>query len=384
MLGVWLLIIVVLIVLRLLLPYVVLRYVNKSLASMDGYYGRVQDVDISLYRGAYVIKNIYLNKVDKKNEQVPFISSQLIDLSVEWKALLKGHLVGEVISVKPKMAFIRSKVEPAQVQKDTNDFRRVLHDLMPLKINRFQIQQGELSYKDPTTSPKVDISLTSLNLVAQNLRNTYGKGALLPASVNANAKVYGGTFNLSMKLNPLAEEATFDLNSKLENTDLTQLNQFLKAYAKLDVNKGNFGLYTEMAAKNGRYKGYVKPMIKDLDVVGPEDKNDAFFNKLYESVAGAAADVFKNKKTDKLATKIPLEGSTNDIKASTWYAILDMLRNAFIQALTASVENEISIKSVEEKPKEEKGFFKKLFGSDDKKDKDKQSSENKKSEKKKD
>ena len=79
-----------------------------------------------------------------------------------------------------------------------------------------------------------------------------------------------------------------------------------------------------------------------------------------------------------------MEGSTNDIKASTWYAILDMLRNAFIQALTASVENEISIKSVEEKPKEEKGFFKKLFGSDDKKDKDKQSSENKKSEKKKD
>ncbi|MES2646984.1 MAG: DUF748 domain-containing protein [Bacteroidota bacterium] len=343
---------------------------------MEGYYGHVKDVDLSLYRGAYMIDSVYLNKVDKKQKQTPFISARLIDLSVEWKALFKGSLVGEVIIRNPALVFTQNRVEPSQVQKDTSDFRRVIKDLMPLKINRVVIHNGQLRYKDLSASPKVDIGMKELNLVAENLRNSYQTGELLPASLKADAKVYSGTFNLSIKMNPLAKEATFDLNSKMENTDLTQLNDFLQAYAGVDVNKGRFGLYTEMAARNGRYKGYVKPIIKDLDVVGPEDKRDNLFGKLWEHVVGGAAQLFTNKKKDQLATEIPLEGSTSKLKAGTWYAIMDMLRNAFIQALTSSVENKISIASVDSEPKEEKkGFFKKLFGSDDDKDKKKDKSE---------
>ena len=118
-------------------------------------------------------------------------------------------------------------------------------------------------------------------LVAQNLRNSYDKEDILPASVIANAKVYGGTFNLNMRMNPLAERSTFDLNARMENTNLPLLNDFIKAYSGVDVHRGTFGLYAEMAAKNGRYKGNVKHVIKDLDVVGTEDKKDVLFNKLW-------------------------------------------------------------------------------------------------------
>lgn len=34
----------------------VLRYVNKELDSLEGYSGRVADLDISLWRGAYQIQ----------------------------------------------------------------------------------------------------------------------------------------------------------------------------------------------------------------------------------------------------------------------------------------------------------------------------------------
>ena len=54
------------------------------------------------------------------------------------------------------------------------------------------------------------------------------------------------------------------------------------------MNKGTLGLYTEFAAKDGKYKGYVKPIIKDLDVVGPEDKKDNFLQKTWETIIGAA------------------------------------------------------------------------------------------------
>jgi len=49
---------------------------------------------------------------------------------------------------------------------------------------------------------------------------------------------------------------------------------------------------------------------------------------------------------------------------------MNVLRNAFIQALTSSIENNINISSVHTEPKEHKGFFKKLFGGDNKDKKD--------------
>src|SRR5688572_13692207 len=219
-------IVVVLIVLRLILPYVVLRYVNNSLATMDGYYGRVQDIDISLYRGAYKVEDIYLNKVDAGKKQVPFFSSQLIDLSVEWKALFRGRLVGEAIFVSPKLIFTQNKVEPAQVQKDTTDFKRVIKDFMPLNINRVEVQSGELIYKDPSASPDVNVSMKQVYALAENLRNTYENKEILPASLVADANVYGGKFNLKMKMNPLADKPTFDLNARLEHSSLPLFNDF--------------------------------------------------------------------------------------------------------------------------------------------------------------
>src|SRR4051812_13586137 len=84
-------ILALLIILRLFLPAIVLRYVNKTLADMHGYYGHVTDIDISLYRGAYQINDIYLNKVDSvSKKQTPFFSAGTIDLSVEWRALFQG------------------------------------------------------------------------------------------------------------------------------------------------------------------------------------------------------------------------------------------------------------------------------------------------------
>ena len=361
----------VLIIIRLFLPYIVLRYVNNSLASMKGYYGHVADIDLSLYRGAYKVNDIYLNKIEKGKKQVPFFSSDVIDLSVEWKALFSGSLVGEAVFLHPKLIFTQDKVEPAEVQKDTNDFRKVIKDFMPLKVNRLEIQSGVISYKDYSTSPDVDISMHNVYALAENLRNSYDRKKLLPASLTAHADVYGGRFNLDMNLNPLAEKSTFDLNAKLENSNLIQLNDFFKAYGGFDVSKGNLALYAEMAAKNGKYKGYLKPVIKDLHVVGPEDKRDKFFTKLWEYIVSGASHVFKNHEKDQIATKIPLEGNTHDLSTDTWYTIFQVLRNAFIEALSSSVENQINISSVDEKPEEKKGLLKRIFSSDKKKKKKK-------------
>ncbi len=56
---------ILLITIRLILPYGVLYYANKTQANMKGYFGHIEDIDLSIYRGAYTINDIYLNKIGK-------------------------------------------------------------------------------------------------------------------------------------------------------------------------------------------------------------------------------------------------------------------------------------------------------------------------------
>lgn len=363
---------VLLVAVRLALPYVVLHYLNKTLANMEGYYGKAQDIDIALIRGAYEIDSIYLNKVDSTTQkETPFFGASQIDLSVEWKALFHGSIVGELVFESPMMRFTKDKVEPDEVRNDSSSFKNLLDDFMPLQVNRVEINNGSIQYIDESSKPRVDIHLTNAYALAENLRNSYDSTVVLPASLRAHANIYEGELAINMKLNPLADEPTFDVNAELKNTNLVKLNDFFKAYAKVDVNKGRFGLYTEVAAKEGKFAGYVKPLIQDLDILGQEDRDDNVLRKAWEAIVGAAGEVFENQRKDQVATKVPFQGNLKNPDTNVWFALTRVLQNAFIQALQPSIDQEINIATVESQPDKKKTFLEKVFGKKDDKDKDK-------------
>lgn len=355
-------IVLTLVAIRVALPYAVLHYTNKTLSEMDGYYGHIEDIDLAIYRGAYKINDIYINKVDAKTQkQTDFFSSSAIDLSIEWRALFKGSLVGELVFEEPKLLFTKDKAEIGDVAKDTNDFKKVLNDFMPLRVNRFEIRNGSIHYIDNTASPKVDVALEQTNVLATNLTNVVNSNTALPSTVSADAKAYEGELVLNMKLNALADQPTFDMNAELKNTNLVLLNDFFTAYANVDVNKGTFGLYTEFAAKDGKFNGYVKPIIKDLDVVGKEDRHDKFLQKVWEGAIGTVGVIFKNQRKDQVASKIPIKGDFNDPSIKTLSAIWELLKNAFVQAIMPQIDQQININSVDSDTKDNKNFVQKIF-----------------------
>lgn len=369
---------------RLALPYIVLRYANNTLENMPGYNGHILDIDLAIVRGAYKIDSIYINKVDSTTgRETPFLAASLVDLSVEWRSLFKGSLVGQIEVDRPIMRFTKDKVEPKDVQKDSSDFRKVLKDFMPLDINRLELRNGILQYIDSTSHPKVDIRMTNVHVVALNLRNSYDSTAVLPAKIDAEATVYDGRLVMKMKLNPLAEVPTFDMNAEWTHTNLVKLNDFFQAYAKVDVNKGSFGLYTEIAAKEGMFTGYVKPLIKDIDVLGKEDREDNILRKAWESISEAVTEIFENQKKETFATKIPLRGRLDNPKANILFAIIQILQNAFINALQPSIDQQINLQTVDQE-QEKKGFLEKVFkGKDDKKNDKKRSRKDRREDEKK-
>lgn len=369
-------IILFLIVLRLVLPFFVLKYVNKTLKKSETYPGHVEDIDLAIIRGAYVIKDIRINKRDSvtgKVDTLPFFTASAVDLSVEWKALFKGKVVGEVIVSDPRVNFVKGRHKGEDEKKDTADFKDVIRDLMPLTINRFEINNGRIHYIDLYAKPALDVSINNLHVVATNLSNVNDSNKVLPAGLKASAEVYDGSLEMNMKFDALQKQPTFDLNTRVTGVNMVKLNDFFKTYGNFDVQKGTFGLYTEFAGKEGKFNGYVKPLIKDLDVVEWSKEEGDLGQKLWESVIGAVGEIFENQPREQLATKVPISGKFDNPDINLWNAISYVLRNAFVHALQPQIDQTIDIGDVEEVDTE-KTFLQKVFGKDkkDKKNDDKQ------------
>jgi hypothetical protein len=357
----------VLVIFRLILPWIVLKYVNNKLANLEEYYGHVEDIDIHLYRGAYEIRGIRIvKKTEKggKQDTIPFFSAPSIDLSVEWSAIFDGAIVGEIGVERPVVNFVKEKHQGEDVKADTADFRQLIDDLMPITINRFDIHRGEVHYHDPEAQPKLDIAMKNINLTATNLTNANDAKEVLPSKLTGSAEAYEGKFNLNVKFDGLSKVPTFDLNTELKGLNLVLLNDFLREYANVDVKKGTFSMYAEFAAKNNRFGGYAKPILKDLDVVQWNKEEGNAAQILWETVVAIGAEVFQNQRKEQAATKIPIEGSFDNMKVNTWRALGYVLRNAFLQALRPSLDNTVNINNLD--GEQDKSVLERWFGKDKK------------------
>lgn len=370
-------IIVLLIVFRLFLPRIVKHEVNKVLANMEGYTGHVEDVDINLYRGAYAINHIVIEETSEDKENIPFFKAGKIDFSVEWAALFDGSIVGEVIVNNADLNFYKKASGEVETGEE-NDWVQTVKDLMPLKINRLELQNSRVHYIDKYASPNVDIYFKKLYGFVTNLSNSTNSTKTLPSHMEVRStSIGGGYFKLSGDINALKEIPDFDLNIQFEKVDLTSLNDFIKAYGKFDVEQGNFNFYSEILLINEKLTGYIKPLVQNLEVLDWQAENRSLLGTIYEAVVGITAEVFENQGTDQIGSRVPISGTLEKTEASVWPAIFSLLRNAFIRPLQHRVDQSLKLQggvslSGEELTKEEQKQFEKNQRQKEKEEKKKQ------------
>ena len=333
--------ILILIALRLYLPIIVKDNVNKVLAEIPGYYGQVEDIDISLIRGAYVINGMYLNKVNAKT-QIPFLKFPKTDISIEWKSLFSGHIVSEIIMSNPEIIYVQEDQSIAATEPDVDDWTKALTDLVPIDINHLTINNGKLAYVELNTDPNIDLQFNTLYLKADNLRNVKENERVLPSPITATAiSIGGGEVKLNGNVNIVKEIPDMDVSFSLENADVKALNPFTRHYSGIDFEEGQFGLYSEIAIADGYFKGYMKPLLKNSKLIG---KDDGVLGVIWEGFVGFFKFVLKNQSTDTIATKIPMEGDLNNIKSGILPTIGGIFKNAWISAFKGEIDDEIEYK----------------------------------------
>lgn len=334
---------------RIALPYLVKAYVNHELNMAHDYAGRIGSISMALWRGGYRIHQIQILKISG-NVQSPLFSAPEVDLSIEWRELFHGSIVGEIVLHGPKLNFVSG---PASDQKQTGAGERwdkIIEDLFPFKLNRVEILDGEIHFQNPSGKPPVDIYLNQLSAIATNLTNSRNLRQKLPSGLIANGStIGGGRLDLQLQMDLLQPAPTYEMTCGLTNVDLVSLNDFLRAYGKFDVAHGTFALYTSVASDNGSYEGYFKVFFKNLDVFQWEkERKKNILAIFWQSVVGGVATVFENHVKDQLATKVPISGSYTNSSIGIWTATGTLLQNAFIHALVPKLDEHVTVEHVEE------------------------------------
>lgn len=135
----------------------------------------------------------------------------------------------------------------------------------------------------------------------------------------------------------------------MREVPLTDLNDFLRAYGSVDAEGGSLSVYSEFAASDGRVRGYVKPLLENVQIfrfAEIDDPGDAL-EALWEGFVSLATEILENQPHDRLATVITLEGSFDSPETDVWTVVASVLRNGFIAALRPALDDSVELRGLE-------------------------------------
>jgi hypothetical protein len=324
--------------LYLALPFVIRQYVLYTLNKIPGYTADVGPVRVNLLRGAYQIKQLKLQKTSG-DIPVPLFSADSIDLSVQWTELIHGAIVGEIQVDRPTLNFVNGPSPgTSQISLDKSWIARV-KELFPAKINRFEFNHGEIHFRDFSRKPTVDLYMTRTHVVAVNLTNSRRLSQALVATIDAVGEVsQDGRFKFHLVADPFDDRPTFRLSAEMTDVNLREWNDFLEAYGGVEAKQGTFSIFTEMHVEHGKLQGYIKPILKHLEIARWQKAHESPLKIIWESTVAGVAEILKNEPTDQIATRIPLSGQIGNPDADIFATIGSLLRNAYIQALFPSFD----------------------------------------------
>ena len=329
----------VLLSIRVAAPFYIRHAINQRLNKIPAYSGRVGGIDLQLWRGAYRIHDIQIVKKNGKVKE-PFFAARQIDFSLAWRELFHRKFVSDIVVSEGRLNFVRGATEESSQLTADRRWQDVINDLFPIDITHLVIEHGLLRYADSTRNPAVDISITGLNVDATGLRNRPSdNGEEFPAKINLTGQTPGhGKLGIFSKLEPLAQPAHLEVNVELKDVSLPVLNNFLRAYANVDVSKGRFELFGQLAVGGGHYEGYIKPFLDQLDFKDYPNQDASIGKRLWETIVSGVVELVKNKQRNQFATRIPFSGDAGKMDVGTWTAIANALHHGFIKALHEGFE----------------------------------------------
>jgi uncharacterized protein DUF748 len=209
-----------------------------------------------------------------------------------------------------------------------------------LRVDQVRLVKSEVGMVNKAANPNYRLYVTALEVQVTNFSNQLTEGTMVAKVtgkfMGSGQTIVGATFR------PERQGPHFAVAGSIENTQMRTMNDLLRAHGKFDVVHGFFSVYTEFRVENGAVRGYVKPLFKDMDVYdAQQDREKGIFQKIYEGLVGGASKLLENVPRDEVATKANISGRLENPQASTWQVLVNLIQNAFFQAILPGFEQQL-------------------------------------------
>jgi hypothetical protein len=327
--------VVALICTRPFMPRAVRWYVNRTLDRAEIYQGKIGDIDLHLWRGAYSIKDVRIVKMTG-NVPVPLFAAERVDFAIEWNNLMHRKIVGQFVMEKPELNFVAAADDTQSQSGAGGPWLQIIRDLFPFDINSARVREGSIHFRTYQVPTPVDVYMSHLNASVENLTNIKRESTPLLTTIDATAMAMDqAQFEYHMKLNPFSYRPSFHMTTRLLGLDVTKINDLALAYGNFDFKRGYFDLVVEVDAKHGAMAGYVKPLFRDLKVFSFKHalKDDDPLQFFWTALVGGVTKILTNPPRDQFGTLIPFTADDTTGNSPDLLATLgNLLRNAFVRA----------------------------------------------------
>jgi hypothetical protein len=213
---------------RAFLPWAVRDYVNRTLDRNPLYAGQIGPVRIHLWRGAYSVESVRINKTIG-NVPVPFFAVKRVDFAIQWNALAQGKIVGRMLLDQPELNFVDAASEEETQTGEGAPWLQMIRDLFPFRINRAVVQNGSIHFRAFEAQTPVDVYLSEVQALIDNLTNIRDETRPLVSTIQATALAMDqAKLEYNMTLDPFSYWPTFHMALRLLNLDVTQLNDLAR------------------------------------------------------------------------------------------------------------------------------------------------------------
>jgi hypothetical protein len=331
---------------RLAAPALVERYVNRQLADMGEYRGTISGVELHLFAGGYVLRDLTIVEADSAGE-TPFVAMPAMDLTLQWRALLRGQAVGEVVMHDAVLNFVQGPSDEQQQLGTGVNWPQEIRDLFPFRLNVVEARNGLVTFRAPGIDTDDSLTIRDFQMRLRNLTNVQGVEEPAFAEIDVRGGIMGNApLALTGRLDPNEMTPTFDIDFSIEGARLVDVNPWLREFLKVDAEMGVFSMYAELAAAEGRFEGYVRPILENPQFVDANEDEKGPFRKAWEGLVNVAAKILENREEEQVATQIPLRGEIDNPDVDVLTAMANLLRNAFVAAFSHSLEGSINLRDV--------------------------------------
>jgi hypothetical protein len=234
-----------------------------------------------------------------------------------------------------------ARVEQERVQQVKRTAQEVSNAPgLVIRADQLSVVKSNVGFVNKAANPNYRLFLAGLEVHLSNFSNQLAEGVMVG---KITGKFMGnGQTTVGATFRPETKGPDFALAASIENTQMPTMNDLLRAHGNFDVVQGFFSVYTEFRVKNGAVRGYVKPLFKDMDVYDArQDREKSLFQKIYEALVGGASKVLENAPREEVATRADIAGPIENPQASTWEVLINLIRNAFFQAILPGFEQEV-------------------------------------------